>query len=122
MYSLVCLFVMLSCKGNITYDGHLRAGWSEYSKKRIINGQNLFNFESSLKKIYSVWLPSHELNLRIIGFVLLLVFDVLQRKYNVIRRSNKDPLVFRSMSYVAIVFVILIFRNNSVSEFICFQF
>jgi alginate O-acetyltransferase complex protein AlgI len=56
---------------------------------------------------------------------LLLIFDAVHRKYNAIRLLNKAPLVLRSAFYVSIVFAIIIFGiygDDSVSEFIYFQF
>jgi alginate O-acetyltransferase complex protein AlgI len=91
----------------------------------IVIIQNLLNFDSNLKSIYNLGLPSHELDLGIIAVVLLLIFDAVHRKYNAIRLLNKAPLVLRSAFYVSIVFAIIIFGiygDDSVSEFIYFQF
>ncbi len=91
----------------------------------IIIVQNLLNFDSNLKSIYNLGLPSHELDLGIIAVVLLLIFDAVHRKYNAIRLLNKAPFVIRSIFYVTIVFAIIIFGiygDDSVSEFIYFQF
>lgn len=86
---------------------------------------NLFNFNFVDWSIYSLGLPSHEFDFAIIVIVLLLIFDAFHRKYNALRIINKSNFVVQSLVYTLIVYSIVIFGiygNDSVSEFIYFQF
>ncbi|NGX83041.1 MBOAT family O-acyltransferase [Aequorivita sp. KMM 9714] len=87
--------------------------------------KNLFNFNFVDWSIYSLGLPSHEFDFAIIVIVLLLIFDAFHRKYNALRIINKSNVVVQSLVYTLIVYCIVIFGiygNDSVSEFIYFQF
>lgn len=86
---------------------------------------NLFNFNFVDWSIYNLGLPSHEFDFAIITIVLLLIFDAFHRKYNALRVINKSNFVVQSLVYTLIVYSIVIFGiygNDSVSEFIYFQF
>ena len=86
---------------------------------------NLFNFNFVDWSIYNLGLPSHEFDFAIIVIILLLIFDAFHRKYNALRVINKSNFVVQSLAYTVIVFSIIIFGiygNDSVSEFIYFQF
>jgi D-alanyl-lipoteichoic acid acyltransferase DltB (MBOAT superfamily) len=90
--------------------------------KHII--KHLFDFGKS-KSFYDLGLPKHEFKLAIISILLLLVFDLIHKKYNAFRLLNKMPMLVRSLVYVIIAFSIIVFGvygEGSVSEFIYFQF
>jgi alginate O-acetyltransferase complex protein AlgI len=87
--------------------------------------RNLFNFPDNFKGIYNLGLPSHEFDLALISIIFLLLFDYIHRKYNALKLLSKINFLGRSIVYISIVFVILLFGvygNDSVSEFIYFQF
>lgn len=87
--------------------------------------KNLFNFNFDEWNFYKLDLASHEFYFAIIAIILLLLFDAFHRKYNFLRVINKTNFVFQSVIYTIIVFSIVIFGiygNDSVSEFIYFQF
>jgi alginate O-acetyltransferase complex protein AlgI len=86
---------------------------------------NLFNFTPEYNNFYQLGLKSHEFDLAIVAIVLLVLFDFIHRKYNAIVLLNKTPFFLRSLVYVAIIYALFIFGiygENSVSEFIYFQF
>ncbi|SDW21520.1 MBOAT family O-acyltransferase [Aequorivita viscosa] len=86
---------------------------------------NLFNFNFVDWSIYNLGLPSHEFDFAVIVIILLLIFDAFHRKYNALRVINKSNFVVQSLVYTLIVYSIVIFGiygNDSVSEFIYFQF
>ncbi len=97
---------------------------NNFSDSRYIL-QNLLNFDSDFKNFYNLGLPSHEFDFAIIAIIALLIFDYIHRKYNALKLLNKMNFVIRSLSYVIIIFIIVIFGiygDDSVSEFIYFQF
>ncbi|MFT7072788.1 MBOAT family O-acyltransferase [Patiriisocius sp. Uisw_017] len=86
---------------------------------------NLFNITPDFKDFYQLGLVSHEFNLALITIVLLLLFDALHRRYNAIKLLNRAPFFLRSFVYVSVIYTIVVFGiygNDSVSEFIYFQF
>jgi alginate O-acetyltransferase complex protein AlgI len=90
--------------------------------------KNLFNFNSEFINPYNLGLASHEFDLAIIAIIAiiaLLGFDYFHRKYNAFKALNRMHFLVRSVFYVIIAFVIIIFGkygDDSVSEFIYFQF
>ncbi|WP_443634540.1 MBOAT family O-acyltransferase [Candidatus Marifrigoribacter sp. Uisw_064] len=87
--------------------------------------QNLFKFDPELKNFYSLGLVSSEFNLALVAIIALLGFDYFHRKYNAFKALNRMHFLVRSVFYVIIAFIIIIFGiygNDSVSEFIYFQF
>jgi D-alanyl-lipoteichoic acid acyltransferase DltB (MBOAT superfamily) len=87
--------------------------------------KNAFNFNTEFINPYNLGLASHEFDLAIIAIIALLGFDYIHRKYNAFKQLNRLHFIARSFSYVIIAFVILIFGiygDDSVSEFIYFQF
>ncbi len=86
--------------------------------------QHLFDFTTQ-KNIFELGLPKHEFNFAIISILFLLIFDYIHRRYNAFRLLNKLHFSLRSVVYVCIAFVIIIFGiygDDNVSEFIYFQF
>lgn len=87
--------------------------------------KNLFNFNFEKWSLYNLGLPSHEFDFAIIVIILLLLFDAFHRKYNALKVMNKSNVIVQSLVYTIIVYSIVIFGiygDNSVSEFIYFQF
>lgn len=87
--------------------------------------KNLFSFNFDKWSVYNLGLPSHELDFAIISIILLLVFDAFHRKYNMLRVLNRTNVIIQSLAVTVIVYSIFIFGiygNDSVSEFIYFQF
>lgn len=87
--------------------------------------KHLFDFVPNYKNHYNLGLPSQEFDLSILAIILLLIFDAFHRKYNALRILNKTNVVVRCLAYTIIIFSIVIFGiygNDSVSEFIYFQF
>lgn len=90
----------------------------------IYISKGVFNFNQETD-YSSLGLPPHEFYAGLIAILLLLLFDSLHRKYNAIKLLDKVPFYIRPIIYVIVVFVILIFGiygENSVQEFIYFQF
>jgi alginate O-acetyltransferase complex protein AlgI len=88
----------------------------------IVN--NLFDF-SCLKNVFMLGLPEHEFKLAIIAILALLGFDFIHRKFNALKLLNKTHFIVRSLVYVTIIYVIIIFGvygDGGVAEFIYFQF
>ena len=86
--------------------------------------KGIFNFNQKVD-YPGLGLPVHEFSVGLIAIFLLLVFDALHRRYNAIKLLDKIPFYLRPVLYVTVVFVILIFGiygENSVQEFIYFQF
>ena len=89
----------------------------------IVN--HLFDFVPDYKNYYNLGLPKHEFILAIVVIGLLLIFDAVHRRYNSLRLLNKTNLFVRCAVYTVIIYSIVIFGiygNDSVSEFIYFQF
>ncbi len=87
--------------------------------------QNLFDFVHNYHNYYCLGLPKPEFILAIISIILLLLFDTFHKKYNAIQILNKTNFVIRCIVYTIIIYSIVIFGvygNDSVSEFIYFQF
>lgn len=87
--------------------------------------KHLFDFAPEYKNYYNLGLPSHEFDFAIIAIILLLIFDAFHRKYNALRIMNKSNVIVQSLAYTVIIFSIIIFGiygDDSVSEFIYFQF
>ncbi|WP_339696526.1 MBOAT family O-acyltransferase [uncultured Marixanthomonas sp.] len=92
---------------------------SVYIIKNLLN-VNLKQFDST-----NLGLPKDEFILAIVVIVLLLIFDALHRKYGALKLLNKSNFILRYATYTVIIFSIIIFGvygNDSVSEFIYFQF
>ncbi len=86
---------------------------------------NLFNFNFEKWNFYDIGLPSQEFDLAIISVILLLIFDAIHRKYNALSLLNKTNVFIRCSVYTIIIYSIVVFGiygNDSVSEFIYFQF
>ncbi len=86
--------------------------------------QNLINFDGG-RSIIELGLTKSEFYLSLILIVLLLGFDLIHRKYGALKLLNSIPLTLRLMTYTVIVYSIVVFGiygDNSVSEFIYFQF
>ncbi|MEN8122742.1 MAG: MBOAT family O-acyltransferase [Bacteroidota bacterium] len=86
--------------------------------------QHLFDF-SGQKSIFELGLAQHEFKFAIISILFLLLFDTIHRNFNAHRLLNKIHFSLRSVVYVSIAFVIIIFGiygDDNVSEFIYFQF
>ena len=86
--------------------------------------ENLFNFSKEVD-MYSLGLAKHEFILALIVIGLLLIFDAVHIKYNALKLLNRNNMVVRNLVYVSIVFSIIIFGiygDDSVKEFIYFQF
>lgn len=86
--------------------------------------KNLFNFNNKLV-LEQLGLPIHEFYAGLVAVFLLLIFDALHRKYNAIKILNKIPWPLRQVFYVLVIFIIIIFGiygENTVQEFIYFQF
>ncbi len=87
--------------------------------------ENLFNFSGNRTGLTSLGLAKHELVLSLVVIFLLLIFDFIHRKYNALRLLNKTHFILRNIAYVVIIYLIIIFGiygDDSVSEFIYFQF
>ena len=87
--------------------------------------KNLFHFNPEQKDFYHLGLAPHEFNLAITVILLLLIFDFIHRRYNALSILNRTNVLVRGLAYTIIIFSIVIFGiygNDSVSEFIYFQF
>ncbi len=85
------------------------------------------NFTSTKNehKIIELGLGQVEIIIAILSIVCLICFDYYHKKQRVISALNKQGVIFRYGIYLTIIFIILIFGvygENSVSEFIYFQF
>ncbi|PHS62297.1 MAG: membrane-bound O-acyltransferase family protein [Flavobacterium sp.] len=91
----------------------------------IYIAQNIINFSPVFNNFYNLGLAPHEFFLAIIAVINLLIFDYIHKKYNALKLLNRIHFIGRSIVYVVIVFVIIIFGiygDDSASEFIYFQF
>ncbi len=80
---------------------------------------------SNTNSIFQLGLAKPELNLLFIMIFLLLVFEVIHRHFRVLKILEKQYLPVRWSFYLTILFCILIFGiygENTVQEFIYFQF
>ncbi len=87
--------------------------------------KNLFSFDPIQVNFYELGLPSHEFKLAVIVIILLLLFDFVHRKHNAIKLLNRTNFIVRYLIYTIVIYSIVIFGvygNDSVSEFIYFQF
>src|SRR5690606_2203761 len=87
--------------------------------------KHLLDFVPDYHNYYNLGLPKHEFILAIVVIGLLLIFDAIHRKYNSLRILNKTNVIIRCAVYTVIIYSIVIFGiygNDSVSEFIYFQF
>ncbi|MGJ8665368.1 MAG: MBOAT family O-acyltransferase [Patiriisocius sp.] len=85
---------------------------------------HLVDFKSNFE-ITNLGLEIHEFKLALASIILLLIFDAIHRKYNMIKIINKLHFTIRSLIYVSIILSILVFGvygEEGVSEFIYFQF
>ncbi|MDP2686905.1 MAG: MBOAT family O-acyltransferase [Aequorivita sp.] len=87
--------------------------------------KHLVDFAPDYNNYYNLGLPKHEFILAIVVIGLLLIFDATHRRYNSLRLLNKTNIIVRCAVYAFIIYSIVIFGiygNDSVSEFIYFQF
>ncbi|WP_452230585.1 MULTISPECIES: MBOAT family O-acyltransferase [unclassified Lacinutrix] len=93
----------------------------------IISGI-FFNFdfgEIFKKETYLIGFKVNEFRVIVFFILTLLLFEVLHRKYNLIKFLNHQGVVFRWSIYLMIVFTITIFGiygDRAIQEFIYFQF
>ena len=77
------------------------------------------------QNIFKLGLKQPELYLLFVMILLLLVFEIIHRHFSAIKILNKTYLPIRWIFYLLIVFCILIFGiygENTIKEFIYFQF
>ncbi len=85
---------------------------------------NLFNFGDSFN-FYDLGLPKHEFLLALLLIIILILFDTIHRRYNAFKLLHKTNFVIRGGFYALIILSIILFGvygDDSVSEFIYFQF
>ncbi|MCF6279450.1 MAG: MBOAT family protein [Flavobacteriaceae bacterium] len=83
------------------------------------------SLKKETKSIFDLGLEKHELILLFSTILLLLLFEIFHKKYNVAKILSKLYLPFRWSFYMLIVFTIIIFGiygENTIKEFIYFQF
>jgi len=92
----------------------------------IVNGlfenNYIILFTSNL---YKLGLIRSELIILAISIISLLIFEILNRRNNIQVILNRQPMFFRWITYLLIVFVLIIFGiygDNDTSQFIYFQF
>ncbi|WP_338152376.1 MBOAT family O-acyltransferase [Psychroserpens jangbogonensis] len=93
-------------------------------KDAVIIISNSFQI-SETGNLFSLGLKKSEFNLLFVMIVLLLVFEIIHKRFEVTHVLNKTYLPIRWSFYLVIVFCILIFGiygENTVKEFIYFQF
>lgn len=86
---------------------------------------NIFNLIPEYDNYFNLGLPKPDLILGIVSIALLLIFDAIHRRFNVLGLLNKTNFVVRCAVYTVVIFSIVIFGvygDDSVSEFIYFQF
>lgn len=93
---------------------------------RIIECSTLLNTQIvQTGRIYELGLSKPEFLAALVFVVLLLVFELFQKKYKPVRLLGKQFIVFRWMCYLVIVFTLIIFGvygGDTPKEFIYFQF
>ncbi|AOR23079.1 MBOAT family O-acyltransferase [Clostridium taeniosporum] len=95
--------------------------------KMIINNLFVYNpWVLSDKSLYNLGLNSSEFIIAIIGIVIVMFIDNLQKKENLIEIFNTQNFVFRWAVYVFTIIIICIFgiygSGYSAQQFIYFQF
>ena len=76
-------------------------------------------------KIYELGLKENEFKILFISILILIGFEILQKRRNFTRILSFQPLIFRWSFYVVSVIILIIFGiygDNDTSEFIYFQF
>ncbi|WP_417364405.1 hypothetical protein, partial [Galbibacter sp.] len=99
--------------------------FGKYGNDSVYIVKHLLDFVPDYHNYYNLGLPKHEFILAIVVIGLLLIFDAIHRKYNSLRILNKTNVIIRCAVYTVIIYSIVIFGiygNDSVSEFIYFQF
>jgi D-alanyl-lipoteichoic acid acyltransferase DltB (MBOAT superfamily) len=79
----------------------------------------------SINSIYDLGLPNHEFKLLFVAILLLLLFEIIHKRFNALKVLNKIILPVRWVAYLLIVFSVLIFGiygEDTLQEFIYFQF
>lgn len=83
------------------------------------------NSVPSVNSIYDLGLPKHEFKLLFIAILLLLLFEIIHKRFNALKTLNRMVLPIRWITYLLIVFSVLIFGiygEDTIQEFIYFQF
>lgn len=87
---------------------------------------NDFNWGTVFEnETYLIGLKTNEFKLLIISILLLCIFEVFHKRYNLVSLLNKQGTLFRWGVYLLIVFSIVLFGvygDRNISEFIYFQF
>lgn len=76
-------------------------------------------------KIYELGLKENEFKILFISILILIGFEILQKRRNITRILSFQPLIFRWGFYAVSVIILIIFGiygDNDTSEFIYFQF
>ena len=93
----------------------------------IINGVfNQFDLGNVfIKETYLIGFKPNEFRILICSIIILIVSEVLHKKFSLVKRLNSQGLVFRWFVYFLLVFGIIIFGkygDGIIKEFIYFQF
>jgi D-alanyl-lipoteichoic acid acyltransferase DltB (MBOAT superfamily) len=100
---------------------------NNFSDARLLVGNLNFNNPEIFRngKIFELGLGKAEFLLSIIAIILLVSFEWLNKKINIQNLLAKQFIAFRWLTYLVIIFVIVVFGvygEGQVSEFIYFQF
>ena len=95
-----------------------------YILRNIFSWNQLSTFEFTVKNISkSVGLVKSEFFIGLYAIVLLLLFENLNERFNMVKRLLKQHIVIRMGVYTMLILIIIIFGNyTGLQQFIYFQF